>query len=219
MTRTAVRSSADSAPIERWMRDFERERRPHDRKVAASAGTSHSPNGTSRIAPEARRSAATDGRIRASIGTPAQASAGPASSLSDLERRRGASRRAGAPATSQTERRFEQARQPDHGDGHERQVAPRGAVGDLPGVARSVTRLARHTRARASRRPTRGGPRATSVLTTRRRLEPRPARLADCPSGRCRARPVVGVGVDGDDGSRRRAPRRARSTARSSRCR
>ncbi len=131
---------------------FERKRSPDDQEGRGKRGHEPQPE---RDEPDATRGtpiAATDGRIRASIGTPAHASAGPASSLSTWSVPRSI-----APSKKTRdepdERRFEQTRQSDHGDGHEGQVAPSGAVRDR----RAVTQVGHGTRSHAPRLS--GGPR------------------------------------------------------------
>ena len=180
-------------------------------QVRASAGTSHSPNGTSRIAPR-QATAATDGRMTASIGTPTRPRqarprrAGPAACPA-------ASRRAAAPAHEPDERRLEQPRQPDHGDRDEGQVAPCRAV-----VHRRRWYAGRSRAIRpgpACRDPREQlGPRPR--VEDGRRLDPCPAGLADPPADVVQLADVVRVRVDGE---RQPSPtaRRARSTARSSR--
>ena len=107
--------------------------------MTASAGTSHSPNGTSRMAPR-QATAATDGRMSDSIGTPNQACDG-----CDLVVRTWSVPSSIAPssaaATSQMTRRLEQPRQADDGDRHEREVAPgRAVVHRRDGTRRAHTR-------------------------------------------------------------------------------
>src|SRR4051794_39271676 len=79
VTSSDVRSSVVSAARPRLIRLSSSSVRSTMNQVTPSAGTSHNPKGTSRIAPR-QATAATDGRMTDSIGTPNQAWTGAASS-------------------------------------------------------------------------------------------------------------------------------------------
>ena len=183
----------------------------------AGAGTSHSPNGTSRMAPR-QATAATDGRMSDSIGTPAGAASARRSSASTWsvpnEHRAEQEDRdepdAPAARSAATARRSSTAAR-----ARSRRAQP--VVHRRDGT-RDVHRGRLVTRGPACRRPRRAGRRADRVLSTLRRLDPGPPRLADAPAEVVELARSGGRPSRSTAGSPTATARRARSTDRSSRC-